>query len=305
MILVFGTICLDRVRKVPYLPQPGGYVEITEEDLWLGGEAANTAFVLQSWGAEVELFGNPFGGGEDGRRLLRLIDERGLRHKLRSPALGGDLQRAPVCDVYVTPDGERTMFGQGFSNVAGTIDLSDLPLKSGEWFTAEPNLRPIAEEAIRRAQTSGMKCYLMDFFQEGDPITEKTYWQSSTDWVGTRGNTQENVRWVQEWVARWGCFTILSDGPNGIVAGGPELTVRHYPPYPTPRVVDSTGAGDVFRAAMLYGLNCGKPISECLQFASAAGCLSTQGLGATGHVPTLAEISDHVDRHSEVSRQYL
>ena len=55
MIVVFGTVCLDRIMQVASLPPEGGYVEIERELLMLGGEAANTALALQTWGAQIEL----------------------------------------------------------------------------------------------------------------------------------------------------------------------------------------------------------------------------------------------------------
>jgi sugar/nucleoside kinase (ribokinase family) len=150
---------------------------------------------------------------------------------------------------------------------------------------------------------AGMRLYLMDYVDPAQ-VPAGAYWQSSTDWAGTRNNTQKNVAWVQEWVAKTGTFAVLSDGPNGFVAGSRDVPVRAYPPYPAPIVVDSTGAGDMFRAGMLYGLSLDWPIHRCLQFASAAGCLKCRALGATTDVPSIAEIESHIEIHPSVTRQY-
>ena len=149
-----------------------------------------------------------------------------------------------------------------------------------------------------------MHIYLMDFIEDTDPIFPGTYWQSSTDWVGFQGNTQKNTEWVKRWVDRRGCFTILSDGPNGFVAGSPELRTRAYPPFPCPELIDSTGAGDIFRAGMLLGLSRGWEIERCLQFASAAGCLKCGHFGANTYVPSSEEIWGHVKQNPEVSERY-
>lgn len=295
MVLVFGTVCIDRIRQVPHLPPVGGYVEVTEEIDLLGGEAANTAVALQSWGAAVMLHGNALGSGADGDLLRRLVAEKGLQIESQETQ-----NYAPVCDVYVTPDGDRTMFGKNFSIME--TDLSTLP--KADWFTAEPNMATLSREAAKLAHKAGMNIYLMDFIGEDEPLPPGSFWQCSTDWIGTRGNTQKNVAWVQDWVAKTGCFAILSDGPNGFVAGSPNHPVRAYPPYPAPSIVDTTGAGDVFRAGMLFGLDQGWPIPQCLQFASAAGCLNCRSLGATTNVPTVAEIQAHIDQHPAISTQY-
>lgn len=301
-VVVFGTICLDRLRRVPHLPGVGGYVEIEQESVHLGGEAANTAHALHAWGDPFVLTGNAIGDDASGHQLRALMDAKGL-----SSSVAGTpppLMRTPVCDVYLTPDGERTMFGMGFSKMEPVLEEGSLPLKVGHWFTAEPNMEQASRQAVRMAQAAGMRTYVMDFIREDDPITPETVWQCSTDWAGHRNNVQKNLVWVQEFVARYGCLAILSDGPNGFVAGSPELPVRAYPPFPAPLVVDTTGAGDLFRAGMLHGLSRGWPIGRCLAFASAAGCLKCAYLGATTVVPSVAEIGALIAANPEIARQY-
>lgn len=300
MILIFGTICLDRVRRVPSLPSSGGYVEAIDEIIMLGGEAANTALALQKWGAEMELFGNGFGTGLEGEHLENLVRES----RLPMDHLSRGAADTPVCDIYVTPDGERTMFGRGFSAMQGTIDPAAIPYRAGEWFTAEPNMAEAASEVARLAHGAGMMTYLMDFIRPGDPAAPGSFWQSSTDWTGVRGSPEANIQWVNQWLAENDCFTIVTDGAQGFVAGSREHAVRAYPPYPAPLMLDSTGAGDMFRSGMLYGLDQDWEIADCLRFASAAGALSCGGLGATGMIPTALEILNHIEAEPRIGHEY-
>lgn len=303
MVLVFGTVCLDRVRRVPKLPAPGQYVEIESELVLLGGEAANTANALHQWGVPIALSGNAVGTSLESDLLWSALRSRQLPTEfLRAlPIASRTMALSPVCDVYVTPDRQRTMFGNGFGRMGLGIALDALPWDACEWFTADPNMGTVARDAVREATRRGKRLYLMDFFQPDDPIAPGAYWQSSTDWVGERGNTQRNVRWVKDWVAQHGCFAVLSDGPNGFVAGSPEVPVRHYAPFPAPEYVDSTGAGDIFRAGMLFGLTQGREIRACLAFASAAGCLKCAYVGATSRVPSRAEITALIQENADVA----
>jgi sugar/nucleoside kinase (ribokinase family) len=149
-----------------------------------------------------------------------------------------------------------------------------------------------------------MNIFLMDFFREDDPIAPGSYWQSSTDWVGERGNERRNMAWVSEWALNRGCFTILTDGSNGLVAAAPGAPPRSFPPYPAPSVVDTTGAGDAFRAGMIYGLSRGWAEPRALSFASAAGCLSAGSLGGTSRVPSVEEVRALVDSHPNITARY-
>lgn len=296
MILVFGTVCIDRIHQVPFLPPKGGYVEATSEVSLLGGEAANTANALRSWQVEAFLHGNAFAPDLAGIQLREMLAKHGLPVS-EMP----DAPPTPVCDIYVTPDGDRTMFGIGFSDMERGIDLETMPLQAGEWFTAEPNMVKASAKAALKAHAAGMRLYLMDFSADG-AIPPGSFWQGSTDWVGVRSDVEANLAWVREWIATLGCFTILTDGPGGFIAGGPDRPVRAYPVYPAPKVVDMTGAGDMFRAGMLYGLSSGWEVARCLRFASAAGALGCRAVGATTDVPTVQEIEAHIAAHSEISR---
>src|SRR5690349_11825679 len=115
MILVFGTVCVDRVCRLARMPEAGGYVEAISEVRMLGGEAANTAYALRSWGAEVVLAGNGIANDTEGDFVRSELARRGIQaitdHLL--PAV-----RTPVCDVFVDDAGRRTMIGFGFSDMA-------------------------------------------------------------------------------------------------------------------------------------------------------------------------------------------
>ncbi|HSI72955.1 MAG TPA: carbohydrate kinase family protein [Fimbriimonas sp.] len=300
MVLVFGTVCLDRVMRVPRLPEPGGYVAIESEAVYLGGEAANTANALKNWGVEVDLVCNELGSGHDGEVLQALLQDRALdtqRSTLTS--------RTPICDIYVTPDGERTMFGRGFSDMEPEMSVDEIRYRSGHWFTAEPNMSVVSRQAALLAKRYGMKLYLMDFYRDDDPIGPGDIWQCSTDWVGQRGDTAANIEWVKQWVDLKGCSAILTDGPRGLVYGAPDFPAKSFPPFPAPAIVDSTGAGDTFRAGTLYGLEAGWPILKCLAFGSAAGALECGYIGATTQVPTVEEVATHIEEHPRIAEGFL
>jgi sugar/nucleoside kinase (ribokinase family) len=55
-------------------------------------------------------------------------------------------------------------------------------------------------------------------------------------------------------------------------------------------VVDTTGAGDVFRAGFIYALLRGDSPRDVLRFANAAAAVSCTREGAIGSVPTLGEV---------------
>jgi sugar/nucleoside kinase (ribokinase family) len=65
----------------------------------------------------------------------------------------------------------------------------------------------------------------------------------------------------------------------------------HEPAFPV-RAVDTTGAGDVFRAGFIYALLQGQPMTEVLRTANAAAAISCTRLGALGGIPALADVNE-------------
>lgn len=299
MVVVYGTVCLDRLRKVPRIPNIGGYAEITEELALLGGEAANTALLLRTWGVDVRLVGNPIGPDIEGEILARALADAGL------DAAPEATIATPVCDVYITPDGERTMFGRGFASMSDGPEPASLPGGDGDWFTADPNHGDLARKMAAKAANQGLRQYLMDFVQPEEPIQPGGVWQSSTDWAGERGSAEKNLAWVGKWADRHGCATILTDGPRSLFVGVPGQTPQTVRAFRCSEVIDATGAGDAFRAATLCGLVQGRPFGEAVAMGSAAGCLNGRALGATSARPPMTDVRAMLKSQPEIVDEYL
>jgi len=67
------------------------------------------------------------------------------------------------------------------------------------------------------------------------------------------------------------------------------------------QAVDTTGAGDIFHGAFIYGLLRNWTVEGIMTFANAAAALNCTHLGARGGIPSLSEIlalADSGTRHS-------
>jgi hypothetical protein len=83
---------------------------------------------------------------------------------------------------------------------------------------------------------------------------------------------------------------VMTRGEEGSVALDGDAF--HVAPAFKVKVVDGTGAGDVFRAGFIYGVLQAWAVPDILRFANAAAALSCTKLGAIPSVPTLAEIQE-------------
>jgi sugar/nucleoside kinase (ribokinase family) len=60
----------------------------------------------------------------------------------------------------------------------------------------------------------------------------------------------------------------------------------------------------VFRAGVLFGLDQGWPLADCLRFAAAAGALNCRGYGAIGGLTDRSEVETLVASQPEVAKRY-
>ena len=89
---------------------------------------------------------------------------------------------------------------------------------------------------------------------------------------------------------------VVTVGERGAIAlDGDSLLAA--PGFPV-TVVDSTGAGDVFRGGYIYGIVQGWSLDRQLWFANAAAAVSCTKAGAMGGVPSPAEVEDLLARRS-------
>ncbi|MEJ2723269.1 MAG: PfkB family carbohydrate kinase [Deltaproteobacteria bacterium] len=90
--------------------------------------------------------------------------------------------------------------------------------------------------------------------------------------------------------------TLGSGGSIGESDKGETVFQKAFPA----NAVDTTGAGDVYHGAYIFGMLQNWGMHECMRFASAASALKCQAIGAQNGIPRLAEINALIARHPEI-----
>ncbi len=93
-------------------------------------------------------------------------------------------------------------------------------------------------------------------------------------------------------------IAVVTRGERGCVACWEKGTFA-FPAFPI-EVVDTTGAGDAFHGAFIYGLLQDWPVEEVVRFASAVGTLNCRSLGGRTALPTRSEVDDFINQHQEL-----
>jgi sulfofructose kinase len=88
----------------------------------------------------------------------------------------------------------------------------------------------------------------------------------------------------------------ITDGTQGSWVFTQPGEAFHQPAYLMPRVVDTTGCGDSYHGAFLFGLLRGMSLRETAALASAVAALNSQHLGGRTGLPTLDEAQTFLAR---------
>jgi ribokinase/sulfofructose kinase len=100
---------------------------------------------------------------------------------------------------------------------------------------------------------------------------------------------ERGLRAMRQWNDGMLCVTL---GPSGaMLLHGDELVIE---PAFSVKAVDTTGAGDVFRAAFIYALLKEYPLRKMVRFANAAAAVSCTRAGAMASVPAMREVEQFV-----------
>ena len=87
-------------------------------------------------------------------------------------------------------------------------------------------------------------------------------------------------------------LVVITDGIKGSWVHSREAQAFHQPAYQLPRVVDTTGCGDSYHGAFLFGLLKGFGLERTAAIASAVAGLNTQRLGGRSGLRTYPQVDE-------------
>ena len=285
LVLCFGVMGVDQIVQVADYPEPDGHTQILSDDVFIGGEAANTAVTLGTLGLPVRLMGNTLGEDRYGAFFREQIQ--------RYPV---DLQGIDVAPGVRTGHAVILSERDGGRSICGHFpDLRSRPLQAGDLegvglLSADPFLGKNAVSAARMAQKVGIPIFSIELSAKHPLATLCDVVINSAGFIRRHrlgspadvaiGLLKAGVEMVGVTQGKAGCSIFRESGHSFDV-----------PIYEVP-TRDSTGAGDAFRAGLIYGYLKGWTLTRSAQFASGCAALSCCGMGGCGHVDGEQQVLD-------------
>ncbi|HXQ12068.1 MAG TPA: ribokinase [Caulobacteraceae bacterium] len=295
-VCVIGSLNLDVVCRVERLPRPGETVAGLGVERLPGGKGANQAVAAALCGARTKLIG-VVGRDEAGGLMLAAMRDAAV-----DVGAVAELADHPTGQafIWVSAAGENSIVVAGGANLAlAPHHISAETIAGCGVFLAQLETPVATLEALfssAPAQTGLRILNAAPAIEEGRRLFALTdilvLNETELARYAARDAVPERLDDItaaaRGLLALAGQTIIVTLGAAGAVAIDAEglLVVEGRPS----RAVDTTGAGDCFCGVLAARLAAGEALEAAMIWANAAAARSTERLGATPSMPTLADI---------------
>ncbi len=288
-LVALGLNAVDWICFLPDYPKHDSKTGIETLYRSGGGQTATAAALCARYGLKTRYVGR-VGDDETGQFSLRDLEKEPMDLSCVETIQGAVNQLAIV--LVDRPTGERTILWSRDSKLhyrPGELDRA--------WITAGQILHmdghdpEACVESARWAREAGMKVSVdVDKVQPGveEVLKLADFAIPSLDFVlqfSRKGAWQEGLEEISKLVPG---FVAVTLGKQGVAAlwDGQIVEVPGFPVEP----LDTTGSGDIFHGAFVYGLFQDWSAQTCLRFANGAASLSCTRPGARGGIPRIDEV---------------
>lgn len=306
-VVGLGLSTLDIVQRLEQLPtwdNPGRIDDI----LFDGGGPAATALATVSRFGESAGFVGTVGNDWVGEMKLRSLREHGVDV---TRVVSRDQPETQVIFCYVdSHSGERIFtgskdFGRDPLHVA---ELDEAYIAGAELLHLDGFHHEAALQAARWMKAAGKTVVLDGSAVSGNTLPPQfaALVELTDVLVGGDGFVQaltgehDDIAAAAATLDRGPEIVAITKGAEGshLVTASEQL----FTPALHVDVVDTTGAGDVFHGAFIYGLLQDWDLEQILEFSSATAALECTRLGGRAGIPTLAEVQLFLQEHAASGR---
>ena len=296
-VYAYGVISSSELHllSMPF-PPPDGYAEIAESHFMTGGEALNSAIVLSRLGLSVQLDGNWISDTTAGERLLAIIRGYGIDSRRLRVKKGF----AGVQEIVFSDEHSRTIFGN-YVELLSTIRKWNIPRKADL-----AKARIVCVDPPFQAESALVGAYAVELgvpFVSIDCVYDQPLSSAAAAVIisGEFRNREypraELSELFSEYQQHAQGLVVFTVGDEAILYGRRGAPSSQFKPYPV-QVIDSAGAGDSFRAGVIYGMLQQWSDDQTIQYAAAVAGLVCASFPGVLNSPTHAEVIRFIQERS-------
>ncbi len=288
-VVGLGCACLDFLGIVPHLPDQDEQVWMSDSTQQGGGMVSTALVTLSRLGASTAFVGKI---GDD--MAGRVVKEEFNLYEVDSEHLVMELGASTSVSMILVDEstGQRTIMAGGSAVELLPSEVPAEMVASAKYLHLDNTNRQASLAAARLARDSGVPVVL-DADTMSPPGDLEDLLRLTDYLIASKVFAKELTGLADPSAAAkaLSCYgstvTVVTLGEEGsyTLAGGRSF---HTPAYSVD-VVDTTGAGDVYHGAFIFGLLRGWKLEKTANFASAVAAVSCTRLGGRAGIPTLDE----------------
>jgi sugar/nucleoside kinase (ribokinase family) len=286
----FGLNAVDHLCVVPRYPEEDSKTPILSFSRAAGGQAATAMVVLARFGLRAKYVGK-VGGDETGAFSLESIRREGVDVS-DVPAVAGVSNQLAVI-IVDRRTGERTILWHRPVEIATRPEeITREKVAVGRVLLVDGHDAPAAARAAALARESRVPVVLdAETVKDGtrDLVPLVDLLVASSRFPALFTGADDRLEALGRLRALGPRFVAMTLGREGAIALAPDGSVVRSAGFAV-EAIDTTGAGDAFHGAFVYGLLQGWTVARTLDFSNAAAALNCTAAGARGRLGSLAEV---------------
>lgn len=290
----FGTNAVDFLITVPNYPDFGSKVELDHYRRFPGGEIATTLSGLQRLGLSTAYAGR-FGDDDAGDFGLESLRVEGVDISACERVSNATTQIAFI--IIDAGSGERTVLWKRDERLKYTEEEAPTDLaQQAKILHLTPHDGNACVEMAKAAQSAGtiVSVDMDNVFEATDELLKLTDILVVSSDLPQKlfgiSNTQDALRKLYEGSGAGLVGITHGSAGSTFLCEGQFFETQGFS---VPGVCrDTTGAGDAFRAGLLFGILTGQDVETCAQMANAVAALNCREVGARTALPVLSELEE-------------
>lgn len=293
-VVGFGLNAVDHLCVVPQYPRFDSKTEIVHYEKLGGGQTATAVVFAARMGLKGKYIGKV---GSDDLGVYALESLRAENIDTSSVLVERGARNQYAFIIIDKASGERTILWERDRKLSfRQEELCRADICSGRVLHLDGHDYEAAIQAARWAREEGIPVVI----DLDKAVPRSAELIANVDFLITSANFPPEFTGIDDPIEsllalRNHCdgFLAVTLGAQGAMAVVGDRCER-FPAFKV-HAVDTTGAGDIFHGAFIYGLLHNWPLDRIMTFANAAAGLNCTHLGARGGIPPLGEILALVD----------
>lgn len=278
MVVVFGSINLDLLARVPRIPAPGETLMGTAFTVAPGGKGANQALAARGAGAQVVMHGAVGNDAFADVALRNLVAASVELNVARVPVPTG------VALINVDEHGENAItVVAGANALARAAQVPDGQIERRNTILMQLEV-PIAEVEMLAARARSRNARVVLNAAPAAKLSHALLQNVSVlvvnehEAAACAGCDVDAVHFIEHMRNNFGLQCIVTVGSSGALSVEGDKPIHIRPP--SVEVVDTTGAGDAFTGALAAALDRGASLHDAVTAAVSAGAQCCTYAGA-------------------------